>query len=111
MNMPKASLNFDNLTNVRFIYRQIYQESKPFHRLIFRQVLRFIKEAAFPGSWRAVFCRGSRCKVMTAKNNAVEVVKTVGLFLAAGVCEIGGGWLVWKWRKDDWHWGFAILGE
>lgn len=47
---------------------------------------------------------------MTVKNNAVEVVKTVGLFLAAGVCEIGGGWLVWKWRKDGWHWGYGILG-
>jgi hypothetical protein len=48
--MPKASMNIDILTNIQFIYRSIYQESKPFDRLIFRQVLQFIKEAATPGA-------------------------------------------------------------
>lgn len=41
----------------------------------------------------------------------VSVLKSLALFLAAGVCEIGGGWLVWKWRKENWHWGFFILGS
>jgi hypothetical protein len=51
--MPKASLNIDILTNIRFIYRYIYQERKPFDRLIFRQVLQYSKEAATPGIARA----------------------------------------------------------
>ncbi len=29
--------------------------------------------------------------------NPSAVVRSVILFLAAGVCEIGGGWLVWRW--------------
>lgn len=44
-------------------------------------------------------------------HKAILVVKSLALFFAAGVCEIGGGWLVWKWRKADWHWGFFILGS
>lgn len=38
-----------------------------------------------------------------------EIARSVLLFLAAGLCEIGGGWLVWKWLRDDkstW-WGLA----
>lgn len=42
---------------------------------------------------------------------AKEVSKSIALFVAAGLCEIGGGWLVWKWRKNDWHWGYFILGS
>ncbi|CAM6107063.1 unnamed protein product [Calypogeia fissa] len=41
----------------------------------------------------------------------VGVVVSIALFFAAGLCEIGGGWLVWKWRKDGWNWGFFILGS
>jgi small multidrug resistance family-3 protein len=28
------------------------------------------------------------------------VLKSVGLFVAAGLCEIGGGYLVWLWLRD-----------
>lgn len=28
------------------------------------------------------------------------VVKSVALFLAAGLCEIGGGYLVWQWLRN-----------
>ena len=38
----------------------------------------------------------------------VSLLRSVLLFLAAGLCEIGGGWLMWKWLRDDrsgW-WGF-----
>ena len=42
---------------------------------------------------------------------AREVSKSVALFALAGVCEIGGGWLVWKWRKDHWHWAYFVLGS
>lgn len=39
-----------------------------------------------------------------------KVAFSLFLFVAAGVAEIGGGWLVWKWRRDGWHWGFFLLG-
>jgi small multidrug resistance family-3 protein len=27
--------------------------------------------------------------------------RSLSLFVVAGVCEIGGGWLMWKWLRDD----------
>ncbi|XP_024361762.1 uncharacterized protein [Physcomitrium patens] len=42
---------------------------------------------------------------------AAEVSKSVALFVAAGLCEIGGGWLVWKWRRECWHWGYFVVGS
>ena len=37
------------------------------------------------------------------------VVRSVLLFIVAGLCEIGGGWLVWKSIRDGrpWWWGVA----
>lgn len=34
-------------------------------------------------------------------NDPASVVRSLSLFLVAGVCEIGGGWLMWKWLRDD----------
>ena len=42
-------------------------------------------------------------------SQVVPVVRSVALFVLAGLCEIGGGWLVWKWLRDGrpgW-WGLA----
>lgn len=39
----------------------------------------------------------------------LSIARSVGLFVVAGVCEIGGGWLIWQWLKEDrpsW-WGLA----
>lgn len=36
-------------------------------------------------------------------------IRSLSLFVLAGLCEIGGGWLVWKWMRDakpSW-WGLA----
>ncbi|MBI3127690.1 MAG: YnfA family protein [Candidatus Tectomicrobia bacterium] len=30
----------------------------------------------------------------------MPVAKSILLFLAAGLCEIGGGWLVWQWWRN-----------
>ncbi|KAH7286342.1 hypothetical protein KP509_32G002200 [Ceratopteris richardii] len=40
-----------------------------------------------------------------------EVVIALFLFVAAGVCEIGGGWLVWKWRREGGVWVYLVLGS
>jgi small multidrug resistance family-3 protein len=31
----------------------------------------------------------------------VPILKSFSLFMIAGVCEIAGGWLMWKWLRDD----------
>lgn len=30
----------------------------------------------------------------------IEIVKSIALFVVAGICEIGGGYLVWLWLRD-----------
>ena len=30
----------------------------------------------------------------------METVRSIGLFVLAGVCEIGGGYLVWQWLRE-----------
>ena len=29
-----------------------------------------------------------------------EIVRSLALFLIAGLAEIGGGWLVWQWLRE-----------
>ena len=41
---------------------------------------------------------------------AEEVLRSMVLFLAAGVCEIGGGYLVWLWLRDHRGWALGMLG-
>lgn len=39
----------------------------------------------------------------------MSVLRSVVLYVIAGLCEIGGGWLIWKWLREDrpgW-WGLA----
>jgi small multidrug resistance family-3 protein len=31
-------------------------------------------------------------------------------FFIAGVCEIGGGYLVWLWLRESYSWIFGVLG-
>jgi small multidrug resistance family-3 protein len=37
-----------------------------------------------------------------------KIVTSIVLFLVAGLCEIGGGWLVWQWLREGRNltWGF-----
>lgn len=35
---------------------------------------------------------------------------SVALFVAAGFCEIGGGWLMWKTLRDGRPWWWALVG-
>ncbi|KAJ7543772.1 hypothetical protein O6H91_09G051800 [Diphasiastrum complanatum] len=32
------------------------------------------------------------------------------LFVVAAGCEVGGVWLIWKWRREGWRWPYFILG-
>ena len=37
----------------------------------------------------------------------MEIIRSISLFLIAGLCEIGGGYLIWLWLRDD---KSALLG-
>ena len=39
-----------------------------------------------------------------------EVARALVLFALAGIAEIGGGWLVWQWLREDRPWPFGLLG-
>ena len=36
--------------------------------------------------------------------------KSMALFVLAGLCEIGGGYLVWQWYRNGWSLIFGLLG-
>lgn len=38
------------------------------------------------------------------------LLKSMPIFLLAGLCEIGGGYLVWLWLKEDKPLWYGILG-
>ncbi len=38
------------------------------------------------------------------------ISKTVLLFVLAGLCEIGGGYLVWLWLRENMGWYIGVLG-
>jgi small multidrug resistance family-3 protein len=40
----------------------------------------------------------------------MSIPLSVGLFVLAGLCEIGGGYLVWLWLREGKPIGYAILG-
>jgi small multidrug resistance family-3 protein len=39
-----------------------------------------------------------------------RIVASVLLFLLAGFCEIGGGWLVWQWLREGRALTWGVLG-
>ena len=40
----------------------------------------------------------------------MPMAKSLGYFLAAGLCEIGGGYLVWLWLREGKNVWLAVLG-
>jgi small multidrug resistance family-3 protein len=39
-----------------------------------------------------------------------EIPYSLFLFFLAGLCEIGGGYLVWLWLREDYGWMFGAFG-
>jgi small multidrug resistance family-3 protein len=37
-------------------------------------------------------------------------LRSIVLFIAAGLCEIGGGYLVWQWWRNHLSWGYGLAG-
>src|SRR3546814_19070419 len=40
----------------------------------------------------------------------MAVLKSISIFLLAGLCEIGGGYLVWLWLREDKPVWYGVLG-
>ena len=40
----------------------------------------------------------------------MTVIKSLLIFLLAGLCEIGGGYLIWLWLKEGKPFWFGVLG-
>ncbi len=39
-----------------------------------------------------------------------EILYSVFFFFIAGLCEIGGGYLVWLWLRESYSWIFGVFG-
>ena len=42
--------------------------------------------------------------------NFKEIFTSIFFFFIAGLCEIGGGYLVWLWLRDDFSWWVGGIG-
>ncbi|MFO0722084.1 MAG: YnfA family protein [Nitrospira sp.] len=40
----------------------------------------------------------------------MSLLSSIGLFILAGLCEIGGGYLVWLWLREGKPIGYALAG-
>ena len=40
----------------------------------------------------------------------MSIAQSVTLFLLAGLFEIGGGYLVWQWWRNGYHWSVGLIG-
>lgn len=41
----------------------------------------------------------------------MKVLYSIALFILAGLCEIGGGYLVWLWLREGKPWWVALIGS
>jgi len=40
----------------------------------------------------------------------MSMIKSILIFVLAGLCEIGGGYLIWLWLKENKPWWYALIG-
>ena len=40
----------------------------------------------------------------------MATIKSLLIFILAGLCEIGGGYLIWQWLKEDKPYWYGIIG-
>jgi small multidrug resistance family-3 protein len=40
----------------------------------------------------------------------MSLLRSIGLFVAAGLAEIGGGYLVWRWLREGSPWPVGVAG-
>lgn len=42
--------------------------------------------------------------------NLIPYLRTILLYVMAGLAEIGGGWLVWQWLREGRQWWWGLFG-
>jgi small multidrug resistance family-3 protein len=47
---------------------------------------------------------------LTDASKRKKVIYSIFFFLLAGLCEIGGGYLVWLWLREDMSWVLGAIG-
>ncbi len=47
---------------------------------------------------------------MQMQNGSKKILTSVFLFFVAGLFEIGGGYLVWLWLREDFSWMLGAVG-
>lgn len=40
----------------------------------------------------------------------MQIIQSLAAFILAGLCEIGGGYLIWQWLKNDKPFSYALTG-
>ena len=40
----------------------------------------------------------------------MAIATSIGIFILAGICEIGGGYLLWLWLREGKPWWVGLLG-
>lgn len=40
----------------------------------------------------------------------MEILKSLSIFVLAGLCEIGGGYLIWLWLKEEKPFWYGLIG-
>ncbi|MFO7670081.1 MAG: YnfA family protein [Bacteroidales bacterium] len=40
----------------------------------------------------------------------MKIIYSILIFILAGLCEIGGGYLVWLWLREQKPWWFGAIG-
>ena len=40
----------------------------------------------------------------------MALLNSIPIFILAGICKIGGGYLIWLWLKEDKPFGFGLFG-
>lgn len=40
----------------------------------------------------------------------LQLLKSLSVFIVAGLCEIGGGYLIWLWLREGKPWYYGLLG-
>ncbi len=40
----------------------------------------------------------------------MKLLYSISIFVLAGLCEIGGGYMVWLWLREQKHWWYGVLG-
>src|SRR5437870_12346834 len=58
----------------------------------------------------SIFCMAAMIRSRRGRGEADRVIRSLALFVLAGLCEIGGGYLVWQWWRTGASWLVGLLG-